>query len=392
LKNPTNYGIYQYTSGRGKKMLKLNPARARAMPPTVFVPDAFPGWGTPDDYVRVAALGAHAPRPTLKYRDERGPRLPLDVRCSNPLEEGRVCGHLLTPFYDARRKRVAYRSTGCGFKSYQHGHPYAHTTGMNREELEGAIVTAVRWAFDADTTERALGSFDLRTSLVLEEFHRISAKMHDIERDMESAARSADAHAKAGRESRATKAREREAEHERLYLEQLSKRDALGRPEDVAALSKVEERRIRALALDVERLLSAASKHRSILWQLLGALDLKAWVRRLGAGTFEVDVEFPGDVILRQVVLTKRIMATQQQAAWAAARLADGAAAEDVATELNAAKVRPVPIPFTADRVINAAAAYRQRHPLPGLPPGAVRLDMLDAPVSLDPLRARPRR
>jgi hypothetical protein len=85
-------------------------------------------------------------------------------------------------------------------------------------------------------------------------------------------------------------------------------------------------------------------------------------------------------------------MATQQQAAWAAARLADGAAAEDVATELNAAKVRPVPIPFTADRVINAAAAYRQRHPLPGLPPGAVRLDMLDAPVSLDPLRARPRR
>jgi hypothetical protein len=113
-------------------------------------------------------------------------------------------------------------------------------------------------------------------------------------------------------------------------------------------------------------------------------------VRRLGSGTFEVDVEFPSGVVLRQVVLTKRVMATQQQCAWAAARLAQGASAEDVARELNAHGVQTVPIRFTADRVIGAAAAYRLDHPLAELPAGAVRVDALSATLSVDARLGRP--
>jgi hypothetical protein len=157
----------------------------------------------------------------------------------------------MTPFYNAMSKRVVYRSTGCGFTSYRAHEPFGHTTGMNRQELEQALVTAISWALDGDTTESALESFELRASVALEEYNRLTRAMEDAERSMEAAARRADAHSKAGKETLAAKARKREADHEGRYNALHHERQAAGSAEELAALSVTEERKIRTLAANV---------------------------------------------------------------------------------------------------------------------------------------------
>lgn len=365
FQSPSIYGIYAIRFPKLRKISRL----AASLGSEVHVEDAFPGFAAAEDQQRIAMLLKNPDRPRIRgsWHGERNHAL-ARVYCNHPMPYDQVCGRKLAAMYNARRPGVhRYLAVACGFRGHRYSLP---------SQIDDYVIDIIHSLFETgqlqielDRIQRSTDADDLDIRTLREEVSDLEAKVTWHDERAFRASRKGDTAGVEFHESQHQQAlstlnrKRREAER----LQAAEDRDR--------GLTDREYEEILQLASDLPELLRRARPIEGKLREITRELIDRIYTRRVGIGTYQIEVRLHSGYSLARTIIARPIRAPQPVQALAYDRLGAWlspgsratieqendalSAAEALAAELNGflgARAKPE---WTADRVFTAAHMYQ---------------------------------
>ena len=168
---PALFGIYSFNS---EALADLLPD---TIPSRVWVPDAFPGFLSSDDYERVKRI-LKTKRRYDRVGTAEGPRLHAipHATCAEPMKDGEPCGRTLSVIYpstDAAFSELGhfYKSGGCG----QRGHGY-----KLRRAADDVVIQAVLRHCTGESLEKELDLLARREGVSAQRVTLLEGKISEL--------------------------------------------------------------------------------------------------------------------------------------------------------------------------------------------------------------------
>jgi hypothetical protein len=351
FRSPALYGTYAYRSPRSAE---LNPS---ADPESfdIRIENAFVGFAPAEEEERVREVLARDTKPWREgsYDGIRRHALSM-LLCGHVEADGTRCEVKLGAMYQ-NDGWYGYYSHGCRFGTHKTQH-------IDGQIIDRMIIDTLMSAFDQKSLRAAVQALKVDQSAAKARFNSLEAEIERLEVRIKAASELAV-------QAKIDGSLELQSHFNSEVNELIGRRGGLQRElfsrradlEDFLTVAAADRDKIVELGGDLRRLIPLTREnHPALLRALMDEMVDRVYFTRISGFACEIELVFPGGAWLKKSFMTRRFNASRAALEFAAGKLNEGRAPEEIADALNATAPKNHKVPWDTERV--RTAPYVLKH------------------------------